>query len=416
MAPDHRRSVVRRLASITAAMAVSAVLVPGPAFPAGAASHPDPPRPAPDAGHSPEERIARLPAFGAYLHYGPAGLERMKELGRWLGGHEPRVGHTYLPGDLWRNIEGGHGFLDSWAEWRQDKADRMLVLNVPMMERNEENVPDAEVRHLLRRAADGEFDDHFEVLAERLVDLGVQDTVIVLGWEMNGVTYTHRCAPDPESWKEYWRRIVTVMRSVPGQDFRFDFAPSRGRDAIPWTQCYPGDDFVDIVGMDAYDQPRGLSFDEQVSEPYGLQHHVDFARAHDKPISYPEWGLFRNGDNIRWMLRMLAWMDEHKPLYNTITDYCPHGVWLCSDNPRASALYRLLLSSPFVPEPEPHPEPGPRPRPEPEPEPSAPVPTAPTTPTPMPSKLPYCTPLDLAQWSGQQIGGRPTACLQGAER
>ncbi|MBT2675474.1 hypothetical protein J7E95_32700, partial [Streptomyces sp. ISL-14] len=168
---------------------MSAVLVPGPAFPAGAASHPDPPRPAADAAHPPEERIAHLPAFGAYLHYGPAGLERMKGLGRWLGGHEPRVGHTYLPGDLWRNIEGGHGFLDSWAEWRQDKADRMLVLNVPMMERNEENVPDAEVRQLLRHAADGAFDDHFEALAERLVDLGAEDTVIVLGWEMNGVTY-----------------------------------------------------------------------------------------------------------------------------------------------------------------------------------------------------------------------------------
>ena len=428
MAPEHRRSAVRRLAFIAAAVVVAAALGPGPAFPVQTASHPDPPRPAP-VTHSatpaepPEGRIARLPAFGAYLDYGPAGLERMKELGRWLGGHEPRVGHTYLPGDLWRNIEGGHGFLDSWAKWRQDKADRMLVLNVPMMERNEENVPDGEVRQLLRRAADGEFDDHFEVLAERLVELGAEDTVIVLGWEMNGVTYTHRCAPDPEGWKRYWRRIVTVMRSVPGQDFRFDFAPSRGRDAIPWTQCYPGDDFVDIVGMDAYDQPRGLTFDQQVSEPYGLQHHVDFARAHDKPISYPEWGLFRNGDNITWMLRMLAWMDEHKPLYNTITDYCPHGVWLCSDNPRASALYRLLLSSPFAPQPHPQPEPGP----------SVPVPTAPTapadsdptptpapdgpaTPTPMPSKLPYCAPLDLAKWFEEQVGGKLTVCLQWAER
>ncbi|KUL25903.1 glycoside hydrolase family 26 protein [Streptomyces regalis] len=420
MAPEHRRSAVRRLAFVAAGVAVSAALAPGPAFPADPAPSPSPA----DAAHSPGGRIARQPAFGAYLDYGPAGLERIKELGRWLGGHEPRVGHTYLPGDLWRNIEGGNGFLDSWAEWRQDKADRMLVLNVPMMERNEENVSDADVRQLLRRAADGEFDDHFEVLAERLVDLGAEDTVIVLGWEMNGVTYTHRCAPDPERWKEYWRRIVTVMRSVPGQDFRFDFAPSRGRDAIPWTQCYPGDDYVDIVGMDAYDQPRGLTFDQQVSEPYGLQHHVDFARAHDKPISYPEWGLFRNGDNITWMLRMLAWMDEHKPLYNTITDYCPHGVWTCTDNPRASALYRLLLSSPFVPQPHPRPEPGPEPRPtvsvptapttpaEPD---AKPAPDGPATPTPMPSQLPYCVPLDLAKWFEQQVGGKLTVCLQWAE-
>ncbi|MFG2552956.1 glycosyl hydrolase [Streptomyces sp. NPDC048581] len=438
MAPEHRRSrlrCLRRLAFITAGVVTSAALTPGPAFTADAASRPDPPsRPTiatapsptpPRATHAPPAAAKRDPAFGAYLHYGPVGLQRMKQLSRWLGGHELRVGHTYLPGDAWNNIEGAHGFLDSWAKWRKEKADRLLVLNVPMMERNEENVPDWTVRKLLRSAASGAFDDHFEVLAERLVDLGVPDTVIVLGWEMNGVTYTHRCAPDPDTWKRYWQRIVTVMRSVPGQKFRFDFAPSRGMDAVPWPECYPGDEYVDILGMDAYDQPSGLDFDEQVSEPYGLQHHVDFARKHRKPISYPEWGLFRNGDNITYMLRMLAWMDEHKPLYNTITDYCPHGIWLCSDNPRASALYRVLLSSPHLPRPEPGPSaPAPTAPTDPaKPKPTStprPKPTAesdkPSTPTAQPSKLPQCTPLDLAKWLEHRIGGKLTVCLQWAKR
>ncbi|MGP4045624.1 glycoside hydrolase family 26 protein [Streptomyces sp. 2A115] len=452
MAPERRRPALRRLAIITAGVVVSAAVFPGPALLADAELHPGLRRSAPvtdsatqdgrpaapparpgssspptDAAHSPPGKHERRPAFGAYLHYGPAGLERMKEFSRWLGGAELRVGHTYLPGDLWSNIEGAHGFLDSWAEWRQAKDDRLLVLNVPMMERNEEGVPDPVVRHLLRQAADGEFDHHFRTLAQRLVDLGATDTVLVLGWEMNGETYTHRCGPDPESWKRYWRRIVNVMRSVPGQKFKFDFAPNRGRDAIPWPECYPGDDVVDIVGMDSYDQPHGISFDQQVSEPYGLQHHVDFARAHGKPFSYPEWGLFRNGDSLGYMLRMLAWMDEHKPLYNTITDYCPHGVWLCANNARASALYRVLLSHHLTPQPTP---PGLIPSP---PMPPAPVqpPTTPVpvpvplptpnptpvpTPVPTPSKPPTCTPLDLAKWLEHLIGGKLAACLQWAER
>jgi hypothetical protein len=344
----------------------------------------------------------------------------MKELSRWLDGQEPRVGHTYLPGDVWHNIEGANGFLDSWADWRRAKADRMLVLNVPMMERNEEHVPDAEVRQLLRRGADGAFDDHFEALAERLVELGVPDTVVELGWEMNGVTYTHRCGPDPDSWKQYWRRVVGVMRSVDGQRFTFDFAPSRGMDAIPWPECYPGDDVVDVIGMDSYDQPRGIGFDEQVSEPYGLQHHVDFARRHGKPISYPEWGLFQNGDNITYMLRMLAWIDEHKPLYNTITDYCPHGVWLCSGNPRASALYRVLLSTPLTPRPKPGPSvpvPTPTSTSTSVPAPAA-APAKPPTPAPaaQPSELPRCTPLELAKWLKHQVGGKLRVCLKWEER
>ncbi|MFG3108693.1 glycoside hydrolase family 26 protein [Streptomyces tendae] len=397
----------RRPAGVAAAVAAAALVAaagstaaaePTPPTPAPAASAPAPAAPAHGPAAPAHGAPAKRPAFGAYLDYGPRGVARMAALSHWLGGAELRVGHTYLPGDRWSNIEGAPGFLDVWADWRTRKADRMLVLNVPMMERNEEHVDDDEVRDLLRQGAAGRFDHHFRALAERLVALKVPDTVLVLGWEMNGTTYTHRCGPDPEAWKTYWNRIVTTMRAVPGQKFRFDFAPSRGRDAVPWTQCYPGDATVDIVGMDSYDQPRGMSFDEQVKEPYGLQAHVDFAKAHNKPVSYPEWGLFRNGDNAAYMRRMLAWMDEHKPVYNTVTDYCPHGVWQCDDNPRSTAVYRSVLFGRTD-----------------EPEPTVPTPQETTPPTappvpPEPSTAPEppagCSPLELGDWVEYWLGGK----------
>jgi hypothetical protein len=397
MAPQQQRPRSGRLAFIAAGIVTSVALVSGPAYAvgAGAVRVGDPPAPTPTlatppansstaegvpspsptllsasasastgstataavparpvatgatgAKPAPPVRQAPVepPAFGAYLDSGAEGIARIEQLSQWLGGTELRVGHTYLPGDRWSDIEGAPGFLDDWADWRRRRDDRMLVLNVPMMERNEDGLSDGQVHLLLREAETGAFDHHFRALAERLVELKVPDTVIVLGWEMNGVTYTHRCGPDPEAWKRYWNRIVTAMRAVPGQRFRFDFAPSRGRDGIPWTECYPGDDTVDIIGMDSYDQPSGLSFDEQVKEPYGLQDQVDFAKAHGKSISYPEWGLFQNGDNAAYMKDMLAWIDEHKPLYNTLTDYCPHGVWQCEDNPLAAQAYRAALS------------------------------------------------------------------------
>ncbi|MFF5724345.1 glycoside hydrolase family 26 protein [[Kitasatospora] papulosa] len=341
-------------------------------------------------------------AAGAYLDYGPQGVQRMGELSRWLGGTELRVGHTYLPGDLWENIEGRPGFLASWAAWRKGADDRMLVLNTPMLERNEERLSDEEVRSLLREGAQGRFDEHFRRLAERLVLLGVPDAVIVLGWEMNGTTYTHRCGPDPVAWKAYWNRIVTAMRSVSGQKFRFDFAPSRGLDAVPWTDCYPGDDVVDIIGMDSYDQPPARTFDEQVSEPYGLQKQVDFAAEHGKPISFPEWGLFRNGDNPEYMRRMLEWMDLHKPLYQTITDYCPHGVWQCADNPESSKVFREMLSGlPDATEPS-------APAAEPSATPTTPVPDepAPTVPMPGVNDPDWCFTVPLSDWFGQWLTDR----------
>ncbi|KUO08837.1 hypothetical protein AQJ58_28045 [Streptomyces sp. DSM 15324] len=285
--------------------------------------------------------------FGAYVGYGSEGVRRVSELDGWLGPATPRVAHAYLAGDHWGHIEGEPGDLHHWAQWRRARADRLFVLNVPMLDRAEAHLPDRTVRRLLRDGADGAYDGHFRTLARRLVSLGIPDTVLVVGWEMNGITYTHRCGPDPEAWKAFWVRIVETMRSVQGQRFRFEFAPNRGRDAIPWPECYPGDRYVDVIGMDAYDQPHGMSFDEQVHEPYGLTEHVRFARAHRKAFSYPEWGLFRNGDNPAYIRGMLTWFARQRPLYQTISDYCPHGVWLCPANPRSSQVYRRLMAEPF---------------------------------------------------------------------
>ncbi|GAA3255984.1 MULTISPECIES: glycoside hydrolase family 26 protein [Streptomyces] len=432
MAPQHRRVRTRALAVGAAAVAVSAALAAGPVAgaapmddaraalpgpterptPAAAAQPAPGAEPAASAFPTPDVDIPAVsvpqlppvpdlrppsvpapvkgvPPFGAFLASDARGVERMEQLSRWLGGAELRVGHTYLPGNHWKDIEGDVGFLEAWARWRNADDKRMLVLNVPLQERNEAGVPDGEVRELLRRGAAGEFDHHFRTLAERLVELKIPDTVLVLGWEMNGITYTHRCGPDPENWKKYWNRIVTTMRSVPGQEFRFEFTPNRGRDAVPWTQCYPGDDTVDIIGMDSYDQPHGMSFDEQVKEPYGLQAHVDFAKAHGKPIAYPEWGLFRNGDNPEYMRRMLAWMQQHRPLYHTVTDYCPHGVWQCDDNPDASRVFRNALWG-RTPE-----------------DPQTPAPAEPPAGPELPD---HCAPLDLGRWVEHWLGGK--LCLR----
>ncbi|MFF0437699.1 glycoside hydrolase family 26 protein [Streptomyces sp. NPDC004327] len=302
-------------------------------------------RPVTEPAREPEREPASVPA-GFFTGSDEAGVRRIAEVEKWLGGTELTVGHTYLPGDRWSNIEGHPALFGPWARWKEQRPGRLFVLNVPLMDRNEEGVGDPEVRAGLRRGASGAFDAHFRALGERLVAHRLGDAVLVLGWEMNGTTYTHRCGPDPAAWKAYWRRTVTVLRQVPGQRFRFDFTPSRGPDAVPWTRCWPGDDVVDIVGMDAYDQPAGLSFAEQVAEPYGLAFHARFAAAHGKPVSFPEWGLFRNGDDPAYVRGMLDWFARQRPVYQTFTDYCPHGVFGCAGNPASGEVVRAALGRP----------------------------------------------------------------------
>jgi hypothetical protein len=45
------------------------------------------------------------------------------------------------------------------------------------------------------------------------------------------------------------------MRAVPGAQFKFDFNPNCGFGQFPAEKAYPGDEYVDYIGVDVYDQP-----------------------------------------------------------------------------------------------------------------------------------------------------------------
>lgn len=323
---------------------------PAPQSPPVGPAPPSPPASPPPQG-PPQSPPAALGVFLSSDWRGPQNLPGFES---WLR-NTVTVGRTYLPGDRWDAIAGAPFVLEPWTRWRAARPGRVLALNVPMVAPNEAGLPDSVVARRLSEGARGEHDHHFRRLAWKLVSSGAGDTIIVLGWEMNGTTYSSRCAPDPPAWKGYWRRIVAAMRSMPGQRFRFDFAPSRGHDAIPWTECYPGDDVVDIIGMDSYDQGPGRGFADYVKQPYGLRAQAEFAARHGKPLSFPEWGLFRRGDRSAYVRRMLDWIGSHNVAYHSISDYCPHGVWQCGANPRSSKVFRDRLRAAPAPVPSPVP-------------------------------------------------------------
>lgn len=240
-------------------------------------------------GATPRTEPKKSAALGVFLASDARGTKRLPYFEEWLGA-EVTVGRTYLPGENWSAFQGPGFILEPWTTWRAAKPGRILALNVPMIAPNESEMPDSTVSVLLTAGAHGAFDPFFERLAQKLVSAKAADTIIVLGWEMNGTTYSSRCAPNPKAWKSYWRRIVTTMRSVPGQNFRFDFAPSRGRDAIPWTKCYPGDDVVDIIGMDSYDQAPGRSSPTTSSSRTGCGRRPHSRRRTASPSPSPNGG------------------------------------------------------------------------------------------------------------------------------
>ncbi|HEV7298355.1 MAG TPA: glycosyl hydrolase [Tepidisphaeraceae bacterium] len=158
----------------------------------------------------------------------------------------------------------------------------------------------------------GKWDSVWRRLANIFVEQGLGDTVIRLGWEMDGTWYSWSALEEPEKFAAYFRHIVHVMRSV-APDLQFCWNP--GASNSPVTPkfdayaAYPGDDVVDLIGLDFYDwdayiypstnynnppsqNQREIVANRFLTGPKGLNFWADFARnrAQPKPLVICEWG------------------------------------------------------------------------------------------------------------------------------
>jgi hypothetical protein len=179
-----------------------------------------------------------------------------------------------------------------WAAWASAPGQRRrLVITMSMLP------PSLAGPNWRREAARGRFDGHARALARNLVTAGLGRSVIRLGAEMNGdwnADNVGRTPRDFRLWTRAWRHEVRAMRSVRGARFRFDWNVNAAVRPIPLASIYPGDDVVDIVGIDAYDQGVSATrnrWREIYGRQLGIRDVLRFAKAHRKPLSIPEWGI-----------------------------------------------------------------------------------------------------------------------------
>lgn len=151
--------------------------------------------------------------------------------------------------------------------------------------------------------AAGGYAGYARTLAANLVAAGLGNATIRLGHEGNGTWYPDNVGTTPAQWaqwKRFWRVTALAMRSVPGSHFQFNWCIAAGYRAIPFSAYYPGDDVVNSIGVDVYDQavPPGQNrWGYQLNRPGGVAAIEQFARAHHKPLSVPEWGLVPSGSS-----------------------------------------------------------------------------------------------------------------------
>lgn len=170
-----------------------------------------------------------------------------------------------------------------------------LALSWPMLP--------TEIPHKFAECARGDYDQFVIDAATALKGHGFVDPIIRLGFEANGkFTWSLNKYPDRvEQYKACFQRQATLFRSVlPAVKIEWT---NRRDGVIPYSieRAYPGDAYVDIIGMMIYDRwpahPNQKAWDaaykmrDAYGGPKGLGTYLDYARKLKKPLAISEWAV-----------------------------------------------------------------------------------------------------------------------------
>ncbi|UQA61817.1 glycosyl hydrolase [Polyangium aurulentum] len=214
----------------------------------------------------------------------------------------------------------------------------------------------------LAACAQGEYDEPWRNLGTTLVAHDRADAIIRLAWQFNGNDVEWK-ASDPVAWVSCYQHVVTAVReTAPGA--LFDWSRNAHGTQNPAsgdaTEAYPGDDYVDIIGIDTFDMmpssPDEAAWTQQCNGPDGLCAVVDFARAHGKRVGVGQWAVvtcngFGNpgGDNPFFVQKMHDTFAANADVMAYETYYNdPNAGEFCTslhdpvEAPMASAQYQKL--------------------------------------------------------------------------
>ncbi len=219
----------------------------------------------------------------------------------------------------------------------------------------------------LQAGANGDYNAYWQQFGANIAAYpSLARSVIRLGWEFNGNWYIWK-ATDPVAFAAYWQQVVTTVRAS-APDLQWCWNVNRGISsglADP-TQAYPGDVYVDSVGVDSYDMwppvTSPANWNSQLNATQALNYWLNFAKAHGKTLAVPEWGnittqgVNSGGDNAVYVNDMLSFFKANAAYIawesvfqgpSTGGNYGTNGVYggASSPVPNAAAAYKAGWSS-----------------------------------------------------------------------
>ena len=207
----------------------------------------------------------------------------------------------------------------------------------------------------LSAVANGSADSYFKTFAKNLAALGRGNSDLRVGWEFNGSWYGWS-AFSPATYLAAFRRVANILHAaLPNAtiDWNGNWGGSQCKHD-PFTELYPGNSYVDVVSLDAYDggwvaANTAAKFQNWQNYSHSLQAWYNFAVNHGKKFAMAEWGLVKNGekDNPVFIKGMYDFFAAHAShiAYESYFDSTGSALWSPNEYPKSAGEYRSLWSS-----------------------------------------------------------------------
>lgn len=176
-------------------------------------------------------------------------------------------------------------------------------------------------------AADGAYDDRWKETLTQARDLwqGRWGTLYLrFAHEMNGNWYPWAVtASDRANFVAAWQRFRNLQQSImPQAQLVFCLNRESIGTGFDWRQSFPGAQYVDVLGVDYYNQYPYVATEDDWREsmdgtdewgaPTGLEGYLEFARSVGLPLAVPEWsGVAEQGDSPVFVEQMYGFFSEH---------------------------------------------------------------------------------------------------------
>ncbi|TCQ03036.1 pre-peptidase C-terminal domain-containing protein [Sphingomonas sp. PP-CC-3A-396] len=267
-------------------------------------------------------------------------VKDLKQAENWLGGNVGIIAAQTGRAN-WSDWMGSIG----WAAGLIKDVDAQVRWSIPLFVNGGS----------LAAGAAHAYDNYYVQAAKTLLaQYGDQAEIIIrTGEEFNGDWMPWAAGGKEANYVKNFQNFVDAFRSV-SDKFKFEWNVNMGSTNANVVKAYPGDKYVDYIGMDFYwDAKQSWSIKDPVqafnymkNTTNGLKWLEDFAAAHGKQTAYSEWGVNSSAASP-FIALVKQWFDTHDPAYAIYWDSNADFAGKLSDGVlgAASDTFRALFGA-----------------------------------------------------------------------